>query len=806
MASETPLRFGRFEICPAERALRVDGTATAIGARAFDLLLALAQRRERLVTRQELLDIVWPGVVVEEHNITAQMSTLRRLLGAKVIATVPGRGYQFVATLDAAPLPAGPAGRVVREPTLPESRTRFIGRDAALADLGRLVPQSRLTTLVGIGGSGKTRLALQWARVRRDMFAGGVCFVDLAPLQSTQRVAPACAAALGLSDQREPELIDRIAAHLAGREALLVLDNCEHVRAGAAAIADALLARAGVGRIVATSREALGVPGEQLYPVRALSLPATSELAEVQGSDAVRLFIDRARLGVPEFELTGANAAAVAELCRRLDGIALAIELAAARVALLPVAEITARLADRFVLLGGSAAGDPRQRTLLATIQWSHDQLAPAAQRLLRQVAVFAGGWTLPAATALANCADEYETLALLTALHEHSLLVVERDEHGGRPRYRILETVRQYAGQRLEQCGEADAARARHAEHFLALAEAVAPQLRGPRQPQAMAQLREERENLVAAIGWCVGEASPADPQWALRFVAATTRYWVFNELSLGCDLAAAALRHDTEGTDTAARFHTLHALAQMHMHAGDPPPALAYGREALALAQRRSNADWQMRALGALGSASSVAGDETAALSYHHEALALAETADDAVHVAMVSNNIGEIERGHGRWDSAEHAYRRALHLLRIEGDALVLLIVLHNLVRLMVAAGRHDEARAFAHEAETRVRGLAESVLKLELLKVSAGIAAGLGEHALAARWWGAASARFAEAGYSDPRIDVLQMTEQQAAARRALGDAAFDAAEAAGRALALDDTMHELRQWLAASRPA
>lgn len=804
--TDEPLRFGRFEIRPAERALLVDGRSAAVGARAFDLLLALAQRRERMVGKQELLDLVWPGVVVEEHNIAAHISSLRKVLGAQVIATVPGRGYQFVAKPDAAsPARTAAGGPLLHN--LPEQRTRFIGREAALADLARLVPQSRLVTLTGIGGSGKTRLALQVARQQLAEFADGVWFIDLAPLRESERVAGACAAALGLDKVPEGELAQRLAAHVAEREALIVLDNCEHVRDGVAALVDALLSRAGRSRIVATSREALAVAGEQLYRVPPLSLPAASDANALLEADSVRVFVDRARLVLPEFEVTDDNAAAIGEICRRLDGIALAIELAAARVTMLSVFDIAARLEDRFRLLTGGNPSVVRQQTLLATMEWSYEHLSNTEQRVLRHAATFAGGWTLDAATAVAQVTDEYETLSLLAALHDKSLLAVEHGAsgdigHGGsaRPRYRMLETVRQYAQQRLDESGEASAARTRHAEHFLALAESAAPHLRGRDQPQWMARLREEQENLVAAMTWCVQADSPIDPQWGLRLAVATSRYWIFNEIELGFRLATAALQRDRDGADSEARFHTLHGLAAMTMHRGDAQTSLAHARTALAMARRHASAEWQMKALAAIASALSTLGESDAALPYDREALELAEASGNAEYVATLSNNIAEIERGCDELESAERGYRKALSLGRAQGNFLLTAIVLHNLARVMLTAGRHDEAHAYAVESEHLLRSIGEKVLKFELLKVVAGLAVARGDHALAARFWGASQPRFINAGYRDPKIDETQYAQQMAEARRALGDAAFEAAEAAGRTLDLDSAMLELRHWL------
>ena len=810
-APSAPLRFGRFEISATERVLRVDGQPAALGARAFDLLLALAQRRERLVSKQELLDLVWPGVVVEEHNITAQISSLRKLLGPQVIATVPGRGYQFTASPDVSASPD--AGSVEPPPArhnLPEQRTRFIGRADALADLERLLPHTRLLTLTGVGGCGKTRLALQFSRDQLGHFPDGVWFVDLAPVTGAERVAPACAAALGLEiDLRAATSpSERLAGLLGQRHALIVLDNCEHVRGGAAALADAVLAVAGSARILATSREALGVTGEQLYPVRSLALPASPGLDDVRAADAVRVFVDRARLALPEFDVDAGNAATIGEICRRLDGIALAIELAAARVTVLSVADIALRLEDRFRLLTGGSASVARQQTLLATMQWSHDQLEPDAQRMLRALSVFAGGCTLEAAVAAAQAGDDYAALTWLTVLHDKSLLMVERDAcdgGAGRPRYRMLETVRQYAQQQLVDSGEAEAVRARHAEHFLALAEAAAPHLNGPEQSQWMARLRADQENLAAAMNWCASaHASTAgDPPraaWGLRLAAATGRYWLFNEVELGSRLVLQALRLAPADADPAARFWTLRALAAMYMHRGQREAGLPHARSALAIAERAGVDEWRAIALTAIGSCMNADKHEAAALHHFERARDLASASGSPVPMYSALNNIATIHYRSGRLDLAAQGFEQALRVGRACGDVRSSLIFLHNLLRVRVAAGRSDEAHACAVESESLLRGVGENALKLELLEVAAGLASIRGEHALAARLWGATTQRYLDAGYRRPPEDEAQLTRLSAQSRQALGDAAFDAAQAAGRALEVDAALVELRQWL------
>jgi len=869
------LRFGRCELIPGERLLRVDGQPAAIGARAFDLLLALVERRGRLVGKQELLDVVWPGLVVEEHNIAAQVSSLRKLLGAQAIATVPGRGYRFVAPLElsspaaaagawhdvsAPPArqapPAAPGAPAVGAPAtaetpaeprprhnLPEPRTRFIGREAALADLARLLPQTRLLTLTGIGGCGKTRLALQFARQQLTAFPDGAWFVDLTALKSADRVAAACAVALGFGSGPDAPSAERVAAQIAARRLLVVLDNCEHVREGAAALADALLSQPGPARLLATSREPLSVAGEQLYPVRPLSLPAGPGADEVRASDAVRVFVDRARLVQPGFDVDAGNAAAVAEVCARLDGIALAIEMAAARVPVLPVPEIAARLNDRFRLLagrgggiGGSGAAAAHQQTLLATMQWSHDLLEPAQQRLLRRLAVCAGGCTLAAAAAIGDVADEYEALALLGALHDKSLLVVEgaagthaeararpdgedraedlgedraedRSEAAGGqrdevpPRYRMLETVAQYAQQRLHEAGEADAARARHAAHFLALAEQAAPHLRGPQQSLWMQRLRAEQENLVAAFAWYAEPLADHGVRDGLRLAAATARYWVFNEIALGWRLLNEALARDAPATPGPARLHALLGLASLATHGGQGDAGLPHAREALAIAERLGSTEWQAMAMSGIGTCLSRASDEAAALEAFERALELAQAAGAAVPMAAALNNIAGIRSRRGQWEAAEQGFRRALHVARAQGDARASLIFLHNLVRVSVARRQPAPARAWAAEAARLLRGsVADEVLKLELLEVGAGIASIEAQHAQAARLWGATVHRFDAAGYSRPPEDQLQLERLLAATREALGDAAFAQAQAVGRAWSVDAAMRELVEWL------
>ena len=798
--SEALLRFGHFELRPAERVLRVDGQPVALGGRAFDLLLVLAERHERLVTKQELLDLVWPGLVVEEHNIATQISSLRKVLGADAVATMPGRGYRLTVAPEPAPAtPSVSADEPQTRHNLPTQRTRFIGRDTALAGLARLLPHTRLLTLTGIGGCGKTRLALQFAQQQLPVFPNGVWFVDLAPLKDAARVASACASALGLREEGDRPLMNRLCGYLGARRTLLLLDNCEHVIDGVVALVDAVLGGTDSTTIVATSREGLGVGGEQIYPVRSLSLPATDDLPAVLSAESVRVFVDRAGLALPDFEIDAHNASAIAEICRRLDGIALAIELAAARVTMLSVTEIAARLDDRFRLLTGGSRALPRHWTLHAAMQWSYEQLASPEQRMLRHVSVFAGGWTLRAAADVAQVADEYEALALLTVLHDKSLLVVDRDANDGRPRYRMLETVRQYALDRLNECAEGGAARDRHLTHFVALAEEAELHVRGPNQDAWIERLRQEHENLVAALTWCCERS--VDPQAGLRLVAATTFYWVWNGVELGHRLALAVLEHDRTAADTPARVGTLRAISKLSLFRGRYEEALSYAQLALDVARRVGAQRPMLMALDELGAALNTVGRVDEALRLHAEALDLARSLGDASLLPYVLNSVAESKRSAGQLDEAERCYREALEFARKLDGRLGMVVPLNNLIRVLVAQGQLELGRGMAIECLPLVR---DQKVGVDLLEATVGLASRLGEHESAARFWGAADQALQEWGYRHQPVDVDHTAPLIADSRRALGDAAFAAAETAGRALDFEAAMLELRDWLERGR--
>ena len=509
--------FGEFVVLPQQRRVLQGGQPRALGARAFDLLLVLLEHPERVVSKDELLSRAWPGLVVEENNLTVQISALRKVLGASAISTVPGRGYQFSAPVQAGALPPRDAGPVVRPAAgsrLPAERSSFIGREDESEALAGLLRAHRLVTLTGPGGVGKTRLALHAGRRCDDVAPDGACFADLSALRDADDLPRAVADAFGVDlgdapvagTAGTPE--DRLTDALAARRAVLVLDNCEHLLDAAARLADRVLARCAGIVVLATSREALGLDGEQVVPVPPLPLPGGEDDAEV--TDAMRLFAARAAQVRPDFVLDDGSRGAVATICRELDGIPLAIEFAAARVAHLSPGEIVGRLSERLRLLAGGRGRGAHQQTLAAALDWSHELLLPGEQALFRRLAVFAGGFELGLADAVCGgdgvaAGSVLEPLASLVA---KSLVAAESD--GRAPtRYRLLETVRLYAAQKLAAAGEADALRSRHRDAVLAWLEAM-PEADRWFDVRTFDRIGRETRNLQVAAAWSEQEDRP--------------------------------------------------------------------------------------------------------------------------------------------------------------------------------------------------------------------------------------------------------------------------------------------------------
>jgi predicted ATPase/DNA-binding winged helix-turn-helix (wHTH) protein len=466
------LRLGRAELDQGAHELRVDGKRAPLGPRGFGLLKFLVANRHRPVSKQELLETVWRGVIVEENNLQVQISTLRRILGPQAIATIPGRGYRFMVPIlgDDASRPEAlaqegePPARPSQGGNFPGWLPELYGREGECHAVRELVERHALVSIVGAPGIGKTRLALAAASELADAYQDGVWIVELASLNDPQLLAQTFAQALRIVLPGLREAADELAAALRDQHALIVVDNCEHLIDDTGFLISRLLHQAGRLRILVTSQEALKVTGEHLYRLAPLSVPADAQAPDAGHHGAVRLFVERVRALLPRFALSAGNAAGIVEICRRLDGLPLAIELAAARVPALGVSGVQERLGERFrVLTGGSRVAPKRHQTLRAALDWSHALLSEDERAVYRRIGVFVGSFSLESAQDLASCEriDAWAVLEHLSSLIDKSLVTAE-DE--ARPRYRLLESTREHALEQLASAGETDAWIARHA------------------------------------------------------------------------------------------------------------------------------------------------------------------------------------------------------------------------------------------------------------------------------------------------------------------------------------------------------
>jgi non-specific serine/threonine protein kinase len=727
---------------------------------------------------------------------------------ARALAKLPADRFanaaQFADALTATPASAeraaarpGIEGRAPRH-NLPRERTRFIGRERELTEWAQALDDARVLTITGIGGSGKTRLALKLAEAVLARFPDGVWCAEFAPLKEAERVTLTLAAALDLREEPGTPLLETVIHQLRDQRALIVFDNCEHVLAAAAGLADSLIGSCGDLKIIATSREGLGIEGERLFALRSLSVPTKSGvdgLAAAEASEAVRLFVDRAQIVDAGFALTAANAPTVAEICRRLDGIPLAVELAAARIRVLTLEDIAKRLDDRFQLLtGGRRTALPRHQTLRATIQWSYDLLTAEEQQLFQVLAVFAGGWTLEAATRVAgDAADDGEVLERMARLVDKSLVTMDRED--GASRYSMLETVRQYALERLNETGQADAARTRHLAFYLAEAEQAQRRLTGPDQRTWLRWMVLDQENFLAAHAWC--NNSQARAMEGLRLVGALRRFWLIRGLlELGLQTTLEALGRDGAAEPTAPRVAALYAAANFRFSLGDYAGARRFGEESLIIARKLGTLETTCDALRALGVACFGLGDVKAAKEHLTELVLLARRLGDPVRLGGAVSGLGECLVVEGDLDGAEPLYLESLALNREIGDVQNTGIALGN--ASLIAIGRQDPDRAaeVLREAVTLISPIQCS----GALDMVGSVFALRGEWRRAARYFGGAEAQRGLSGWHREPVDEMIIAPNVARTREALGDSEFETAKVEGRAADAETLLANARDWL------
>lgn len=555
---------------------------------------------------------------------------------------------------------------------LPPELTSFIGRERETAEIKSRLSTARLVTLTGTGGVGKTRLALRVAADLREEFSDGVWWVDLQQLTDPSLLPRATMSALGIPEPVGGPLIEALVAYLRARSSLLVLDNCEHLLPDSAQFAGVLVRDCPQVNILTTSRERLGIDGEVTFRVPSLMIPDLNHMPafeRLKECEAVRLFGERAIMSDAQFRMTEENAKAVALVCQRLDGIPLALELAAARLKVLTVEQIASRLSDRFRLLtGGNRTSLRRHQTLRATMDWSYDLLTEPERTLFCRASVFSGGWTLEAAEAI--CAgggiDASTVLDFLSQLVDKSLVVVET--HGPEARYRLLETVRQYAAERLEESEEIACVRTNHRNWYLALAEEADLELRGPRQRVWWDRLKTEHDNLRAALDWSTTDQNGAEP--LLRLAGALWWFWYrLGHWTEARDWLRRALNRG-EGT-SAAHLMTAIRGAAFLAHYSERAQARVLCEQGLDLAREAGRKEFVAWFLGILGNVARFQGEDVQATAYYANCVAAAR---EAGNKWVISLAVGQLELYSLRQGDPIRTmlhFEESLSLSRDEGD---------------------------------------------------------------------------------------------------------------------------------------
>jgi predicted ATPase/DNA-binding CsgD family transcriptional regulator len=691
---------------------------------------------------------------------------------------------QKMGLLDAAP-DTPTARSSTPKHNLPAQLSAFIGRKREVAEVRRLLQSTRLLTLTGPGGTGKTRLALRVALETVYDFADGVYFVDLAPLSDEALVAKAVAAVLGVMENPREPLLDTLKRVLAERELLLLLDNFEHLIEAAPLVSELLMAAPRL-KVLVTSREALRLSGEQEYPVPPLSLPSDDAFSvqRLTESEAVSLYVQRVQMIQPRFTISGDSAPAIAQICIRLDGLPLAIELAAARAKLLPPQMLLARLDSRLsALTGGSRDLPARQRTLRNTLDWSYNLLDEGEKTLFARLAVFRGGCSLEAMEAVCGKGLPIDVFDGLTSLLDKSL-IQHQEVLAGEPRFVMLETIHEYARERLQDGGETELLQRRHAEYFVGLAERAEPELRLAQQTRWFQWLDAECNNFRAVLEWSL---SSGDVALGVRLAGGLYLFWhacgyhvegrhwtqqllkrlehiplMYHAKLLIC----AAMLHDF---DSAKRFLTL---------------ALAVSRE---MGDQHHTA-WSLMFLGYV-----MVENMEEATPYAEAALSLFRELNYQPGIAQSLNVIGEIARFGGDFDRARRAYEECLAVSQQTGEARRLYMMFVNLAVLAQHDGEDERARYLSRQVIPLVHELSSKLDRAACLVFLAGILGSAGRPEPAARLLGASQAILERMGYFHPPVDKQEGDRISATVRAQIDEATFEAAWAEGRAMTLEQAV-------------
>jgi predicted ATPase/DNA-binding XRE family transcriptional regulator/Tfp pilus assembly protein PilF len=682
---------------------------------------------------------------------------------------------------------------------LPAPLASFVGRRESIERLTDLLrrPEIRWLTLTGPGGVGKTRLAQVVGQQLRGEYPDGVWFVSLAELRAPEQVLPAIAAVLGVPASGDRSVADAVRFALRDKRLLLVLDNMEHLTTAALPVSNLLGDCSGL-TILATSRVPLHVPGEQEYPVPALDLPGESDrltLEELGTTEAVALFVSRAQAVRPDFQLTNQNAPAVVAICRRLDGLPLAIELAAARIRLLPPEAMLPFLDERLALLHTDALGVPeRHRTLRSTIAWSYDLLNSRDQRLFRALSVFRGGWTLDAALDLiagdGDFSGPIDVLDGLERLAEHGF-VRPREETDGSSRFSMLETIREFGAEQLATSGELDRTRRRHFAYFATLAGEAASELRRVDTVRWVIRLAADEPNLLAAVSWVVDHGTAEE---AVGFVRSLADYWKLrgnlSEARAAFDAALAV----SGGCDSVERAQALAGASWVACYQGDYPAARRFADGSRAMSERLGDRSTSVWALHCLGRVSQHEGRTDEARRHYEASIALSRhISPDGRGMSSALGNLGHLEMTQGNLARARALMEEAILVDEAEGEIGHLVQAVADLGTILLRSGQDDEAERKLFEALELQRSIQDQRSTAYIFEDLATLALRRGDVARSVRLFAAAAALREQIGATVPADTREALDSQVTEARQALDHDAFDDAWDWGQSVSLDDAI-------------
>jgi predicted ATPase/DNA-binding winged helix-turn-helix (wHTH) protein len=751
------LKFGEFELAPVARALWRRGEEVRLGSRALDILIALASRPGQILSKDDLTKLVWRGAFVDETSLRVGISALRKALGPggdRYITTVTGRGYCFILDVETtAPKPAPEPSRVKRlnPQRLPAQIARVVGRDDVIAALAAEVTRRRLLSLVGPGGIGKTTVAIAVADRLHASF-DTVAFVELAPIENGTQLAAAAAAALGLNLRLQGDPVDEIAVSIEKRRTLIVLDNCEHLVDVAAAFIEALLGRAPAVTILATSRERLRAAGEWVHQISALDAPPKSFILsaeEMRRYPAVEMFEERAAFALGGYQMSDTDAPYVAEICRRLDGIALAIELAAGRLPGLSVQGLANSLKDSFsILTHGRRTALPRHQTLRATLDWSYQLLSPEDQVALRCLSAFSGSFTLEdAAFVMGPLIRSGEVNERLTSLLEKSLVVATLEERTFR--YRLLDTTRAYGQDKLEESGEASSQRRRYAEHVRAVFDRANAEWDHRATADWLRTYERELGNLRAVLDWAFSKEGDGAVGAALTAAAAPIWFHLslLDEGFSRVERAIAWLK-DQPSPDRRLTMQLYAISGWPRMRAiKSIPSGVAAWRETLALAIELDDVDYQLRAIWALWVDRTNNGEAAEALTLADRFAVVAERAVDSQDRMIGQRMRGKSLHYLGDFVGSRREIEQMLeryqpppqrsHVIRFQYDQR--LIAQITLVRGLWLQGQADQALVLVEQMVAEALALEHTLTLANILSDAACfVALWAGDLPLAARY--------------------------------------------------------------------